>query len=103
MGSLGETVSLREAMDGLLQESFVRPRPGDASDRSVPLALDVEERGDVFVVTAPIPGINPEDVELSVLGDTVRIRASAKTTVLRRARTKAGCCSSGATVPSSGH
>jgi HSP20 family protein len=70
-------VSLREAMDTLLQESFVRPRMTGTGrgDGSMALALDVEEQGDDYVVTAPIPGIKPENVEISVMGDTLRIRA----------------------------
>jgi HSP20 family protein len=73
-----EAVSLRQAMDRLLQESVVRPRAGDRGATAVTLALDVEERGDDFVVTAPIPGMKPENVEISVLGDTLRIRAERR-------------------------
>jgi HSP20 family protein len=73
----GEAMSLRDAMDSLLQESFVRPWSGERGG-SASLALDVEERGDDFVVTTPVPGIKPEDVELSVLGDTLRIRAERR-------------------------
>jgi HSP20 family protein len=68
-------VSLRDAMDTLLQESFVRPRMTGRGEGSLALALDVEEQGDDYVVTAPIPGIKPENVEISVMGDTLRIRA----------------------------
>ena len=74
----GEAMSLREAMDSLLQESVVRPRAGDRGATAMALALDVEERGDAFVVTTPIPGMKPENVELSVLGDTLRIRAERR-------------------------
>ncbi len=68
-----EAVSLREAMDRLLAESFVRPGSGRGGDAAA-LAMDVEERGDTFVLTVPVPGIKPDDVEISVLGDTVRVR-----------------------------
>ena len=70
-----EAVSLRQAVDSLLQESFIRPRSGDGSAGTSVLVLDVEEREDNFVVTAPIPGIDAKNVELSILGDTLRIRA----------------------------
>jgi HSP20 family protein len=76
----GEMVSLRDAMDTLLQESVVRPRTTGRSAGSMALALDVEEQGDDYVVTAPIPGIKPEDVEISVMGDTLRIRAERQET-----------------------
>ena len=58
-----EAMSLREAMDSLLQESVVRPRTTGRAGGIMPLALDVEERGDDFVITAPIPGMKPEDVD----------------------------------------
>ena len=74
----GEAMSLRDAMDSLLQESVVRPRSMGRAAGSMGLALDIEERGDDFVVTAPIPGIKPEDVEISVLGDTLRIHGERK-------------------------
>jgi HSP20 family protein len=74
----GEAVSLRQAMDSLLQESIVRPRSGGGGATAVTLALDIEERGDNFVVTAPIPGMKPENVEISVLGDTLQIRAERR-------------------------
>ena len=74
----GEAVSLRQAMDSLLQESIVRPRAGSGGTTAVTLALDIEERGDDFVITTPIPGMKPENVEISVLGDTLRIQAERR-------------------------
>ena len=73
-----EPMSLRQAMDTLLQESFIRPRAGEGSTGTSVLTLDVEEREDDFVVSAPVPGIDPKHVELSILGDTLRIRAERK-------------------------
>jgi HSP20 family protein len=73
----GDLVSLREAMNNLLEESFVRG-PGSeagATGRGGPagLAVDVRETPEAFTVTASVPGLKPEDVEISVLGDTLRI------------------------------
>jgi HSP20 family protein len=70
--SWSDMVSLRDAMDRLLAESVVRPR-GEGGGMMSTLAVDVSEQGDDFVITAPIPGVKPEDVEISVLGDTLRI------------------------------
>jgi HSP20 family protein len=42
------------------------------------LALDVRETPDAFVVTAAMPGVKPENVDISVLGETVRIQAEIK-------------------------
>jgi HSP20 family protein len=70
-------VSLREAMQNLFEESFVAPR-GLQSGAAGNLALNVREMPDSFVVTAAMPGVKPEDVDISVLGDTVRIQAELK-------------------------
>ncbi len=73
----GELVSLREAMNNLLEESFVRPRSGGGGGGGAPapagLALDIHETPEAFVVTASVPGARPEDVDITVLGDALRI------------------------------
>ena len=71
---LGELISLRQAMDRLFEDSFVRPRSGGSEEQ--PLALDVKTTGDELVVEAALPGVKPEDVNVSVLGDTLTISAS---------------------------
>ena len=67
----GELISLRAAMDRLFEDSFVRPSNGAGSDRG--LALDMYSTPDSFVVEAALPGVKPEDVDVSVLGDTLTI------------------------------
>jgi HSP20 family protein len=72
-----DMMSLREAMQNLFEESFVAPR-GFQTGAAGNLALDVRETPEAFVVTAAMPGVKPEDVDISVLGDTVRIQAELK-------------------------
>ncbi len=75
----GDIVSLREAMNNLLEESFVRPRPGIAGPgMASSLALDVKETPETFIVTASVPGVPPSDIDITVLGDTLRIRGHRK-------------------------
>src|SRR5215203_6221651 len=75
----GDIVSLREAMNNLLEESVVRPSPGTPGPgMASSLALDVKETPDSFVVTASVPGVPPSDIDITVLGDTLRIRGSRK-------------------------
>jgi HSP20 family protein len=74
-----EMVSLRDAMNFLFQESYVQPsgarsEPGAAT---VTLPVDVTEGENDFVVTASLPGIKPEDVQTTVLGDTLTIRGQS--------------------------
>jgi HSP20 family protein len=73
----GDMISLRDAMDRLMSESFVRTRMGEGSGMAS-LAVDVREEGDEFVVTASVPGVRPDDVEISVLGDMLRIRGERR-------------------------
>ena len=72
----GDLISLREAMSNLLEESYVRPRAGGAGSSG--LAVDVRETPDKFEVIASVPGVRLEDVQISVLGDTVRIQGERK-------------------------
>jgi HSP20 family protein len=71
----GELLSLRQAMDRLFEDSFVNPRSGIASDEQ-PLALDVYTTSDSLVVEAALPGVKPDDVNISILGDTLTISGS---------------------------
>ncbi len=76
---LSDIVSLREAMNNLLEESFVRPRQGQGQPGTpAGLALDVQETPEAFVVTASVPGVPAEDVDITVLGDTLRIRGERR-------------------------
>jgi HSP20 family protein len=72
-----DMVSLRDAMDRLLAESFV-PMRGEKAGSAAALSVDVSEQGDNYVVTAPVPGVAPDDVEITVLGDTLRIRGERR-------------------------
>jgi HSP20 family protein len=70
----GDIISLREAMNNLLEESFVRPRTAGApAPGTLGLAVDLLETPDAFILTASVPGVRPSDVAITVLGDTVTI------------------------------
>jgi HSP20 family protein len=71
-----EMMSLREAMNRLVEDSFIRPgswlAPFDAEALSV--AMDMIETKDNLIVKASVPGIKPEDIDVSVTGDVLTIR-----------------------------
>jgi HSP20 family protein len=73
-----DVVSLRDAMDRLFEESFVRPRRAERGARNggsvASLPVDVYETDDELVVNARVPGMNPDEVEVTIHGDTVTIR-----------------------------
>jgi HSP20 family protein len=71
----GELLSLRQAMDRLFEDSYVRPRSGGSTEEHA-LALDIYTQSDALVVEAALPGVKPDDVQISVLGDTLTISAS---------------------------
>lgn len=74
---LGDMMTLRDAMDRLLQESFVWPT-GAPSGRRSGMPLDVEENDNSYVVYASLPGIRPEDVQITIQGDTLTIRGETR-------------------------
>jgi HSP20 family protein len=73
---LGELISLRATMDRLFDDTFGRPRNGWLT-ASPAVAVDVHSTGDAVVVQAALPGVKPEDVDISVLGETLTITASS--------------------------
>ena len=74
---IGELVSLRQAMDRLFEDSFVRPRTWAGSESGSPLPLDVTNTQDALVVEASLPGIRPDDVDITVEDGTLTIRADS--------------------------
>lgn len=72
-----EALTLRDAMNRLFEDSFVRPSSTQSAQLGTGygLALDVEESGDNYTVRASLPGFKPEDVQVQVVGDTLSISA----------------------------
>jgi len=75
-----EMVSLRAVVNSLIQEGFVQPNEARSGRGAAAFALplDVTEAEDDFVVRASLPGIKPEDVQTTVLGDTLTIRGEGQ-------------------------
>jgi len=74
-----ELMSLRQAMDKLFEDSFVRPSRALAALGEVTApALDVYQTPDEVVVKATLPGLKPEDVSIDITGETLTIRGETK-------------------------
>jgi HSP20 family protein len=73
-----ELMSLREAMDRLFEESFVRPGGLLGMRGESALAMDMYQTADDVVCKVALPGVRPEDVQLTISGDTLTIRAEIK-------------------------
>ena len=79
---LGEMVSLRSAMDRLFEDSFVSPLTwrtlASGNGETLTPPLDVHETPDELVVTASLPGIKPDDVEITMTGQNLVLRGELK-------------------------
>lgn len=74
----GEFLSLRNAMDRLFDESFFRTLSTDENGSPRAMPVDIYATQDALVVEAALPGVKPEDVEISVLGDTLTLTAASE-------------------------
>jgi len=75
---VGDFLTLRQAMDRLFEDGFFRSPfvpigPGEAV-----LPLDVSSTPDSLVVEAALPGVEPDDVEITVEAGTLTISGSYK-------------------------
>ncbi len=70
-----EAITLREAMDRLFEDTFVPARRREAAEERVyRLPLDAYVTPNEIVVLASMPGVKPEDVEITIEGDTLTIK-----------------------------
>jgi HSP20 family protein len=70
-------VPLRNAMDRMAEQGLRPPMPfGLWADGM--MAVDVYETETGVVVKTPIPGVKAEDIQVSVTGDTLTIKAEIK-------------------------
>jgi HSP20 family protein len=71
-----EAVSLREAMNRLFEDSFI-PRNWPAA-RGVNANLYETPEG--FILQIPMPGVNPDDVEITTQQDTISLKWETRLT-----------------------
>lgn len=73
-------MTLRQAMDRLFEDAMVNTSHvwDPAGQRSGNLPLDIHTTQDAIVIRASVPGVNPDDVEITVEGSTVSIRGETK-------------------------
>ena len=67
-------MSLRDAFDRLFDNAFT-PVMGGSSDSSG-IATNVWEMGDGYQVAMLMPGVNPEQITLTTLGNTITVEGS---------------------------
>jgi HSP20 family protein len=72
-----DMVRLSDAMDRMFEEASTRPMPSRV-EREVRLPLDVYATPSEILPTANVPGLTPEEVEITLEGDTLSIRGEFK-------------------------
>jgi HSP20 family protein len=72
-GEAARALSLRHIMDRLFQDAFVPSGAGFAGGQSWP-AVDIVNTEDAFVVVASLPGVKPDQVDITLEDQTLSIR-----------------------------
>ncbi len=73
-----DLMTLRDAMDRLFEESFVRPGRLLAGPAGATMPVDIYQEDGNVVVKAQVPGVKPEDIDISIVGDTLTIKGETK-------------------------
>jgi HSP20 family protein len=64
---LRDMMSLQEAMNWLLGQSFVRPATwSESEDWPLSIPIDMVETDDAVIVRADMPGVKPDDVDINI-------------------------------------
>lgn len=67
-------LTFRDAIDRMIDQMWGRGGAAGMVSRALP--MDMYERQDELVIRASMPGANPDDVEISVTGDSLTLRAT---------------------------
>ena len=73
-----EMLNLRSAIDRMFEDAFIGEPLWERTPTAWSLALDVAETEDEFVVKASVPGIKPDDLEITYSGNTLTIKGETK-------------------------
>jgi HSP20 family protein len=73
-----DMMTMRDAMDRWLQQGLSGTGQLLSNIRPETIPMDVIERDDSFEVRAALPGVKPEDVEVTVQGERLILRAEAR-------------------------
>ena len=69
--------TLRDVMNRLVDESLAET---PVNEREMILAVDVQSDEDAYVITALLPGLDADDLNIEVLNNTVSLRGEFKST-----------------------
>ena len=72
-----EFVLLRDALDRLFEDSFIRP-PMIFDGSTVPFSVDLFETPEAYTLKAALPGMKPEDISIDATAGMVTIKGEYK-------------------------
>lgn len=72
-----DMLTLREAMNQLLEDSVVSPRTGRNSQALV-VPMDLSETVDGYHVEAAVPGLKPDDLEITLENNVLTIKGETR-------------------------
>ena len=75
-----DLMAFREAMDRLFEDNYVRtgPRWEPSGEIRCELPINAYTTDEELVFTIAVPGVDPEDVEITIEGDTLSIKGEIK-------------------------
>ena len=90
-----ELATMREVMDRLAEDSVLeRPRLWSRQDGESTLPLDVVEDDDAYIVKASIPGVDADDIEITMADNVLTLKGETKQERTWRRR-PTGCMNDG--------
>ena len=75
--------ALRHAMDRMFDDTLAETT---APEREMLLAVDVQGTDESYTITALVPGLNADDLDIEVLNNTVTIRGEFKSNAQEEAK-----------------
>jgi len=73
-----DIMSLRQVMDRMFDDTFLWPARSQYEMAGGNLPLDMYQTKDEVVVKAALPGMKPEEVDITLTGDTLTIKGEHK-------------------------
>lgn len=80
----GEALPLRQLMDRLMEDAFIQPgrllggRESGGVGTNMAVALNLAEQENELTVTASLPGVRPEDVDITVQDNVLTIQGEVR-------------------------
>jgi len=74
----GEMMTLRDAMNQLFEDSMVSPSRSGTSGNTLAMPLNIRETEDGFQVEAVVPGLQPDDLNITIHDNVLTISGETR-------------------------